>query len=79
MQAYRTYLTITNPSQLIIANVPFLAGEVVEVLLLAQDTEHKQVVRRLESLLQQTQSLPQVQQLSDEVIAYEIAAYRGGQ
>ncbi len=50
MQAYRTYLTITDPSQLIIANVPFQAGEVVEVLLLVQDTERKQVVRRLESL-----------------------------
>jgi hypothetical protein len=79
MQAYRTYLTITDPSQVIIANVPFQVGEVVEVLLLVQDTERKQALRRLESLLQQTQSLPQVQQLSDEVIAHEIAAYRSGQ
>ena len=79
MKAYRTYLTIIDPKQVVLNDVPFQAGQVVEVLLLAQDDDRALALRRLDALLQTTQSLPQIQALTEEEIAAEIDAYRSGQ
>ncbi len=79
MIAYRTYLTITDPKQVTIADVPFQAGQVAEVLLLAQDVDRTLALPRLKTLFEVTQSLPQVQQLTEDDIASEIEAYRSGQ
>lgn len=79
MKAYRTYMTVTDTKQVILSDVPFQPGQVVEVLVLAQDADRTRVVRQLDTLLQRTQALPQVQTVTDEEIAAEIAAYRNGQ
>ncbi len=73
MKAYRTYLTVTDPKAVVIPDVPFAAGQVVEVLLLMREDEPQ-----LDALLRRTQALPQVQALTDDDIAAEIAAYRNG-
>lgn len=79
MKAYRTYLTVTNAKQVVLSDVPFLPGQVVEVLVLAQDDDRTQALRQLDRLLRQTQALPQVHALTDDEIATEIAAQRSGQ
>lgn len=76
MQAYRTKIKIKDPKQLILSNLPFRSGQIVEVLVLAQDEEREAAVPEFKALFKETQSLPQVIALSDEDILAEIEAYR---
>lgn len=76
MKAYRTYLTVTHPQQIVIPDVPFQTGQVVEVLLLVRETAESSHIQRLDALFKTTQALPHVRSLTDEDIAAEIAAYR---
>ena len=78
MQAYRTKIKIKDPKQLILSNLPFRTGQIVEVLVLAQDEDREVAVSELKALFKETQSLPQVKALSDEDILAEIEAYRSG-
>jgi len=78
MQAYRTKIKIKDPKKIILSNLPFRSGQVVEVLVLAQDEERETAVKELKALFKETQSLPQVKALSDEDILAEIEAYRSG-
>ena len=79
MKAYRTFLTVTNPKKVVITDVPFAVGQVVEVLFLIREEDQTSSLQQLDSLLKQTQALPQVQVLTDDDIAAEIEAYRNGQ
>ena len=79
MKAYRTYLTVTDSKQVVLSDVPFEPGQIVEVLVLAQDADRAQALRRLDTLLQRTQALPQVQELTDDEITAEVDAYRNAQ
>jgi len=78
MQAYRTIIKIKDPRQIILSNLPFRPGQVVEILVLAQDEEREAAVQEFKALFKETQSLPQVQALTDEDILAEIEAYRSG-
>lgn len=79
MKAYRTYLTVTNPKEVVIPDVPFAAGQVVEVLFLVREEDQATSLQQLDALLKKTQASPQVQALTDDDIAAEIKAYRNGQ
>ena len=78
MEAYRTYRTITDAKQIVLSDLPFQPGQVVEILVLAQASDRALVLSRLDQLLQSCQALPQVQELTDDEIAAEIDAYRKG-
>jgi antitoxin ParD1/3/4 len=77
MNAYKTYITITNPNQVVLTDLPFRPGQRVEVVILADD-ERAARVEKLKALLAETQALPQAQAVSEDEIAAEIAAYRAG-
>ena len=79
MQAYRTHLVIENPQQVTFSNLPFQPGQYVEVLFLAYDESRAAAVQELKALLKETQSLSQIQALSEDDIVAEIAAYRSRQ
>lgn len=79
MKAYRTYLTVTSDKQVVLSDVPFQPGQIVEVLVLAPQDERIRALAQLDALLQRTQGLPQTQALTDDEIAAEIAAHRSGQ
>jgi hypothetical protein len=79
MKAYRVFLTIDDSKQVVILDVPFEAGQVVEVVLLAQEGDRTLTAARLEALLKATQALPQAQAITEDDIAAEIEAYRSGQ
>lgn len=75
MRAYKTHLTVKDPKQVVLTDLPFRAGQRVEVLILQEDSSDY-AVRDFELLLKETQSLPQTQAISEADIAAEIAAYR---
>jgi hypothetical protein len=80
MEAYRLYTTITDPRQITLTDLPFAAGQAVEILILSQGAiaSEARIVdgKQVESLFKLTQALPQVQVITDEGIDAEIAAYR---
>jgi hypothetical protein len=76
MVAIRRFLTIEDPKHVILSDLPFLPGQTVEVVVIADDAARSLRVAELKALLKETQSLPQAQVLSDEDLAVEIAAVR---
>lgn len=82
MQAYKTVVTITDPQQLILTNLPFRKGQRVEVVLLENESVSSGSVNsraELQSLFAETQALPHIQNLSDDEIWAEVEQYRAGQ
>ncbi|MEH2357639.1 hypothetical protein [Nostoc sp.] len=39
MNAYKTYITIEDPKQLVLSDLPFKAGQRVEVIILTDDNQ----------------------------------------
>ena len=79
MEAYRTKIRIKDPKQVILSNLPFRSGQVVEIVVSVPDEDRKAAVQEFKALFKETQSLPQVQVLSEEEILAEIEAYRRGE
>jgi len=77
MKEFRTSLTIKDPKEVVLSDLPFSEGQEVEVIVVAKD-ERDARVRELKNLLKATQSLPQVQALSEDDISREVEAYRNG-
>ncbi len=75
MKAVKRLVTIEDPKELVLTNLPFQQGQRVEVVLLAED-EPTYRVAEVRELFQATQILPQAQTITEEEIAAEIAAYR---
>lgn len=79
MTAYKKYVTIKDPKSLVLTDLPFKQGQVVQVVVIAQDNgESEDSVRDLHALLKETQALPRAQAISEDEIAAEIEAYRAG-
>ncbi|WP_341527869.1 hypothetical protein WKK05_00470 [Nostoc sp. UHCC 0302] len=79
MNAYKKYITITDPKQVILSDLPFQAGQRVEIIILAEDNQKAEISKKLKDLFDKTQSLPEVQEITEAEIATEIEAYRRGE
>ena len=77
MQAYKTVATMQKKHRLVLENIPFPVGQQVEVVILTQPSTNIRVTQ-IKALFAETQALPQIQSISEEDIADEIAAYRAG-
>ncbi len=77
MNSYRIVTTVIDPGRVVITNVPFVAGQQVEVIVQPAG-QNGSSSTELKSLLKETQALTQVQPLTDAEIEAEVAAYRGG-
>jgi hypothetical protein len=77
MKAFRTYLVVKDPKRVVLTNVPFSAGQRVEVLMV-QDESPDRLAEELGTLMKETQNLPQIKALSETEIREEIQAYRAG-
>lgn len=77
MLAYKQYVTIKDPAKMELTNLPFHKGQRIEVVMIAEDDKVAQV-DELRALFKTTQSLPQAQAISEDMIAEEIEAYRAG-
>lgn len=78
MTPYRTTITVVDPNEIVLRNVPVQPGEQVEVMVRSCDPQRQEKLRKLRNLMQETQSLPQLQSLTEEELIKEIAAYRNG-
>lgn len=78
MKTYKKYVTITDPKNLTLSDLPFRPGQRVEVVVIAADEEREKRIEELRALLKKTQSLPAAKTVSEDMIAEEIAAYRAG-
>jgi len=74
MNAYKTYITIADPKLLVLSDLPFQAGQKVEVIILAEDNQRATLAEELKKLFKHTDN-----PLTEEEIAAEIEAYRRGQ
>jgi len=79
MNAYKKYITLEDPKQLILSDLPFQPGQRVEVIILAEDNPRTPLVEQLQTLLKQTQALHADNPMTEAEIAAEIEAYRQGQ
>jgi hypothetical protein len=76
MTTYRKYITIDDPNHVVLADLPFAAGQQVEIVIITTDQSQSNSLQALQALLKTTQSLPQAQTITEAEIAAEIAAYR---
>ena len=79
MNAYKTYVTVTDSQELVLSNLPFKPGQKVEVIVLSEDETRKDVSQRLKQLFDETQAIPGIQDITEEEIKAEIEAYRRGE
>jgi len=78
MRTYRKKLVIEDPKRVILTDLPFRAGQTVEVLVLEEQADRERRAEDLKRLLKDTQALTQLRSITEEEIAAEIAAYREG-
>lgn len=78
MKAYRTTLTIDDPREIVLRDLPFDRGQSVEILVVPQNGVGGESAAQLRALFRETQALPQAQALTEDDIAAEVAAYRAG-
>lgn len=79
MNAYKTYVTITDSQELVLSNLPFKSGQKVEVIVLAEDDRRKDISQQFKQLFDETQATPGIQDITEEEITAEIEAYRRGE
>ncbi len=79
MNAYKKYITITDPRQLILSDLPFQVGQRVEIIILAEDNPRAVLSKKLRDLFDKTQSLSNVVNITEAEISAEIEAYRRGE
>lgn len=78
MLAYKQYVTVSDPAKMELINLPFRKGQRVEVVMIAEDDDSLTRIDELRVLFKKTQALPQVQSISEDMIAEEIEEYRLG-
>jgi hypothetical protein len=79
MTTYKAFLTIEDPDQVVLSNLPFQKGQRVRVVILAEDNERDKMSKRFRQLFRATQILPGVSEVTEEDITAEIEAYRRGE
>jgi len=79
MTAYKTLITIDDPSQVILADVPFQKGQRVRIVMISEEDERDFIGERFRNLFKETQSQPEVADITDDEILAEIAAHRRGE
>lgn len=76
MLAYKQHVTIIDPAKMELTNLPFRKGQRVEVVMIAEDEDKSALFNELRALFKKTQVLPQVQAISEDMIAEEVEEYR---
>ena len=77
MLAYKRYVTVKDPDNLVLKKLPFRSGQRVEVVMIPEE-EKKATVQELRKLFKKTQKLPRAKAISEDEIAEEIKEYRAG-
>ncbi len=78
MNAYKKYITIEDPNNVVLSGLPFQSGQRVEIIILADDNSRAEISQKIRKLFDKTQVNPELQEITEEEIAAEIKAYRHG-
>ena len=76
MNAYKTYAQIDASGRMVLENLPFRQGTVVEVLVVDQDRRSGVGAEGWRDLMRHVQGLPQSRLITDEEIAAEVDSVR---
>lgn len=79
MNAYKTYVTITESKQLVLSDLPFQPGQKVEVIVLAEESQSKELSQKFKDLFNRTQAIKGIQDITETEIVEEIEAYHRGE
>ncbi|NET61032.1 MAG: hypothetical protein F6K47_34375 [Symploca sp. SIO2E6] len=79
MTSYQTFITVEEPNQIILSNLPFQKGQRLRVVILAEDNERVAIGKKFYRLFRETQTLPGVSEVTEADITAEIKAYRRGE
>jgi antitoxin ParD1/3/4 len=78
MRAYKKYVVIEDSQRVVLSDLPFEAGQRVEIVMIADEPQTAARLETLHTLLTSTQALPQARTLTEADIAAEVAAVRTG-
>jgi hypothetical protein len=73
----KTEMVMDNSHRLILSDVPFTAGEKLLIFITTESALQNKLAK-WQALFEETQSLPQLQNITDKDIEAEIEAYRAG-
>ncbi len=76
MLAYKSYATVESSGELTVQNIPFKAGEPVEIVIMSMRRSSSEKVAEWISLMRDVQELKCSGNISDEDINNEINAHR---
>jgi hypothetical protein len=76
MDMIERFITIVDPDNVVLSDLPFSPGQRVKVTIVAEDVNRDARISEIKALFKTTQWLPQAQEITEEEIAAEIAAYR---
>ena len=79
MAKYQRHITITDPNNVVLSDLPFATGQRVKVVFTTEDARQSVDIETLKTLFKATQALPQLRAIDTDEIAAEIAAYRAKQ
>jgi hypothetical protein len=76
MVAHERHITVTEHGQITVSGLPVRPGQRVRVTVAVEGEDRQQLAARFQDFFARVQALPQVQKLSEDELAQEIAAYR---
>ena len=79
MNAYKKYITIEDPNNVVLSGLPFQSGQRVEVIIIAEDNPRAEISQKFKNLFDKTQEIPGINEITEAEIAAEIEAYRRGE
>jgi len=78
MNGYIRQMTVNDPKQLILSDLPFQPGQEVEIQIKVVEKDRKALAQELQALFKELQSLQSSQELTEDDITAEIDADRRG-
>ena len=76
MNAFRAYATVENNGGIVIGNLPFKPGSLLEVVLIEEVKSDSEIVQEWKNSNERIQKIPKIRELSDKEIFDEIQECR---
>ncbi len=76
MNAFKIYTTVNSSNQIVIENPPFKKGEVLEVIIMSDNSDKSSTIQELKSLFKLTQKMTADRDITDNDIETEVNEYR---
>ncbi len=67
MNAYKKYITIKDPNNTVLSDLPFQRGQRVEIIILAEENPRAEISQKFRNLFDKTQERLGVQEITEEI------------